>query len=301
MLQLLQSNQGYDPGSLGLSVKSWVGPNEVMCLCPYHDSWGVANFCFNVRKGVFICYACGARGNVYQLAKQTGGHVYRGYLPPAPPNVDIDWLKLAHHPLAFRNAYLQSRGVTDAQVEKYQIKLHPLGVVFPITNVRGQIVGALMRKHEGKLRYLTLGEKTPIWPLGEYSKTITGNNRVALVEGVFGVLAADRAGIPAFAVLGALVKESARQYLSDLRPLVVFDNDQAGYIGAGRVLKMSPLASVVVPGREADEMTVAEWKEVWEGNCITTNDISRLAKLSGDEKHFYRYQPHSRKQVHKQL
>jgi DNA primase len=41
---------------------------EWQALCPYHDD-KTPSFSVNIRKGLFICYACGAKGNMKQLAE----------------------------------------------------------------------------------------------------------------------------------------------------------------------------------------------------------------------------------------
>ncbi len=50
-----------------LDVKTRSGM-EWQCLCPYHED-SSPSFSINVRKGLFICYACGAKGNMSDLAK----------------------------------------------------------------------------------------------------------------------------------------------------------------------------------------------------------------------------------------
>lgn len=41
---------------------------EWQCLCPYHEDTS-PSFSVNVQRGLFICYACGAKGTVAQLAE----------------------------------------------------------------------------------------------------------------------------------------------------------------------------------------------------------------------------------------
>jgi DNA primase len=41
---------------------------EWQALCPYHED-SSPSFSVNIRKGLFICYACGAKGNMKQLAE----------------------------------------------------------------------------------------------------------------------------------------------------------------------------------------------------------------------------------------
>lgn len=53
-----------------LQVKSRSGM-EWLCLCPYHEDTS-PSFSVNIRKKLFICYACGAKGNMNQLLTHLG-------------------------------------------------------------------------------------------------------------------------------------------------------------------------------------------------------------------------------------
>jgi len=44
---------------------------EWLCLCPYHED-NSPSFSVNIRKKLFICYACGAKGNMQQLLTHLG-------------------------------------------------------------------------------------------------------------------------------------------------------------------------------------------------------------------------------------
>lgn len=48
-----------------LQVKTKSG-FEWLCLCPYHEDKS-PSFSFNIKKRLFVCYACGAKGNLQQL------------------------------------------------------------------------------------------------------------------------------------------------------------------------------------------------------------------------------------------
>lgn len=53
-----------------LQVKNRSG-FEWLCLCPYHKDT-TPSFSVNLRKRVFICYACGAKGTMQQLMEYMG-------------------------------------------------------------------------------------------------------------------------------------------------------------------------------------------------------------------------------------
>lgn len=289
---------GYDPVSLGLEIRAWAGPDEAMCSCPFHG--GSDSLCLNVRRGLFICFACGERGTVAKIAIKTGGHVEQVLIKADTRGDDDSWREYLKGELAIDDDYLASRHVTNDQVETFRIMRHPIGIVIPLTNWEGEIVGILMRRNHsrpGMTRYVNYGEKPPLWPLDLTRKMVAPGEQVALVEGVFGLLAANRANVPAFTSMGAAVKTAAAPILNRYKPIVMFDDDFAGYAGAGRVLRLAPHAKVVVPGVEADEMSTLAWHNVFSraarGDKMirTTRDLDELAMLSGDREKFFKYLP----------
>ena len=281
----------YDPVAIGLTVGRSMGV-EVFVTCPFHnDSRPSAEF--NRQTGLFYCFSCSARSNAKILAKKLGGTLEREWVDkPRNASEDIDWRPLLNAPLAFGNEYLEDRGVWDTQVEAYGIRAFEKGIVFPITNTSGTVVGVVIRQFRGTPKYLVLGDKQPLWPMHLVPEFRPGAS-IALTEGVFGFLAAERARVPALASLSCMVKENAGPWLRNLNPLVCFDDDDAGYIGASRVLRFAPLSRVAVPGREFDEMTPAQWREFWNNGATTTRSLTELASYVVDKAKFWSRIPKS--------
>lgn len=69
-----------------LDVKTRSGM-EWQCLCPYHED-SSPSFSINVRKGLFICYACGAKGNMNDLAKHLQVRSPNGEFVPVEESLD---------------------------------------------------------------------------------------------------------------------------------------------------------------------------------------------------------------------
>jgi hypothetical protein len=274
------SGPTYDPRALGLKVAGSAG-EEYIVACPFHGDTN-PSACFNPRNGAFFCFSCGAAAGVHRLALACGGTVVRGFFPPPTRRVSsVDWRPVLNSPLALDHAYLAGRQVSDKAVRRHGIRALPGAIAVPVTDADGAEVGVIIRREEGTPRYLYFGDKPPLWPLGELMRREPGT-RLYVVEGVFGKLRAERAGLPAVAVMGASVQSTLSLYLRAFDVVVAFDADFAGYAGAGRVLSLVPSARVVVPGVEADELSVREWRDLHEG-------------LSGDPVRFRRQLPWSRK------
>ena len=72
--------------SANLDVRTRSG-HEWQCLCPYHEDTQ-PSFSVNVRKGLFVCYACNAKGTIKQLADFLG-HKQEGFVRDAPSPTEV--------------------------------------------------------------------------------------------------------------------------------------------------------------------------------------------------------------------
>lgn len=285
----------FDPNEIGLSPIRYSNDEAIVC-CPFHDD-SSPSASFNIKTGLFFCFSCGASYSADNLAIQLGGRVLKTWRKDYMRGGDTkDWRLLLRNPTAFDDAYLKSRGVIDLTISVLDIKKTDFGVVFPLHDRRDNVVGVTVRKYNGYPKYLTFGEKPPIYPQlywqAEYEKV--NFKFIAVVEGIFGFIRAKQSGVSSVATLGAMIKPQAASWLMSLNPKVmygVFDNDFAGYVAGGRLLKLYPEAKVVIPGLEADELLSEEWKAIAAGGVYTTRDIRDLARLSKDPDKFYRYMP----------
>lgn len=295
----MESYYGYNPRELLLDVRYFLGKGEVLCSCPFHND-DSPSFCFNINKGVYVCYGCGARGGIKQLVRQTGGIVEISKIEQkSKSELEQEWKKLLIGKHAYDDEYLMSRKVTNEQIEEFSIKKNRDGIVIPLIDDNGKTCGVLLRKKIGKVRYLVIGNKPPLWPLNKLSE-INKGEIVAIVEGVFGFLAANRAGINAVATLGANVKPSAIQYLSYYKPRIVFDDDFAGYLGAGKIVVMNSETEIVIPGTEADEAGIKKWRWLMSDKPELLKGLDGLRQLSfysGDSKKFYSHLNNFRNQI----
>jgi len=278
----------YDPKEIGLTIGKSMGC-EVFVNCPFHgDTHPSAEF--NVQTGRFFCFACGARSYAPFLARKLGGTCSQEFreLPEKDADVDDAWIGMKNAPLGFNNEYLLSRNVTNIQIKKYDIRETSWGVLFPLRNENGIIKGMLARKYKGEQKYLVFGEKMPLYALDQFQFYY---GEVIVTEGVFGVLAADRANLPATATLSAMVKESASVWLNQVDPIVCYDDDDSGYIGAAKVLKLAPMARAIVYGGEFDNLTPQEFYDVVTHPELTAREYTRsieyISEYTSDKKKFW--------------
>lgn len=252
----------YDPGALGLNVFKIIG-SEAIVKCPFHkDNSPSAEY--NIEKNVFYCFSCHETRTAKQLANELGGSLVpirsetlRNSIKQGFVGDSGDWLNLTKNPLAFDNSYLVKRKVTNDQVKRYGIKENADGVIFEIKDKWGNLTGVQIRQYERKPKYLIHGDKQKVWPM----QNISGNF-IFVVEGVFGVLRADLAGVPCVAIMGSgQVEDAAGMLLSRYQRhkiVAIMDRDPAGISAAGKfALHGIPVVLNNVP---PDEWSVETWE-----------------------------------------
>lgn len=251
-----------DPRALGLAVTKISG-TEAQCLCPFHNDHSPSSS-FNMETGLFHCFACGEDANVYKLVSFLGGKAELidadslSRIIPHYEDGDEEWEWALHCELAIGNEYLHSRHVTDEEIRRYNIRQFDDGVVFVLTDMRGQPTGIQLRLYHGERRYIILGQKPKLWPLAELRNAKQGS--IIFVEGVFGALNARRHGMNAYAVMGVASAVNAISIANGFRrKILVFDNDEAGKISAMKILSLNDGWEAYCPGAEADEMDAAFW------------------------------------------
>jgi hypothetical protein len=271
----------YDPWLLNLDVKSTVN-DEARCRCPFHSPDRKPSASFNMKTGLFHCYACGANANVTQLARKTGGVALS--MPASKQshfNEKEDWSWLLQMPLAYDNEYLWGRGITNDEVLKYEIVDTGAGIAVPIHDARGKISGFQERRYQGDPKYVLHGERMPIWRM--HLRDRIGRTPY-IVEGVFGVINAERSGVKAVTTMSAVALAFIGDTLNGFQPIIAFDDDFPGYLAAARGVIAFGFRAIV-PGIEADEISIGEWQNLQAFHQVTAR-VSLLREACGNAPHF---------------
>jgi len=278
-----------DPIALGLETFRVAG-NEVQVLCPFHADH-TPSASFNVKKGLFYCYTCGLGTSAKKIANELGGEVISlkdtSFLKFIKD--EKEWRPLLYAPRAIDHPYLQQRGVSNGQVDRYDIKELSDGVGFPLWNWDGTILGLQKRKTGGRgrtSRYILYGEKPAIWPMAAVFLDL---KRPLLVEGVFSVLLLEKFGARAFAVLSSQITIRTIRVLNGRYPRVWFDNDYAGYVGAAKLILSAGALVLVGAGTPPDEISSLEHFQDIKKAGHFTSSLEELAELSGDTARFWKH------------
>lgn len=270
-----------DPESLGLEVGGRIGADEVKVKCPYHDDTRPSAE-FNVRTGLFYCFACGTGKTAAQVASDLGGSIsdipeIRHAVVYSDPT--ISWrTRFMARKLAIDNPYLVSRGVANRMVYDLKIMEMPDGIVFPLfSTIRRDVAGVQVRYFERQPKYVFYGEKPKIYPLPWLP--LRRKRPAVIVEGIFSVIRGMTSGFATFATLGSQSIGSVPKIFYDRTDVVAaMDPDQAGYIA------MAKLAAIGIPcvgvPFEADEESPDRWNEIIGDRANFTSEVAYFAKMA---------------------
>ena len=233
--------------------------SEWQCLCPYHDDSN-PSFSINTNAGVFLCFACGAKGNMNDLASHLGVaglkiikdeqaeierlqnllHDFKETEVITPNYYPESYLSRFNHELD----YWDKRGLSKEVQDLFDLGYDPIRhhAVIPLRDAVGRIVGIILRQLEDNAmpRYLYPRK----FKISEHlfgAHLAKDYNRIAIVEGSLDCIACWDAGIPAVALLGSRLSSGQENILNKMNPdfiVVMTDRDEAGRTEANRLKEM---------------------------------------------------------------
>jgi DNA primase len=273
----------FDPYTLGLTIAGTSG-EELVVNCPYHnDSKPSAEY--NPEKGLFYCFGCQTSKTAAELADDLGGFLSKISSLPSLESfwdeaVSKGWLNIQLSPLARDSKYLRSRQVTIHQIERHNIRRVPNGIAFELRDLVGNLIGFQVRRIDKKPKYLFHGEKPPVFPM----RNLTGTTKLFVVEGIFGMLRAELALVKAVATMGASNVQQVSTILKRLgknKPLILMDNDEAGFLSAGKYCLLGHDVIINPHKDDPDELEVGAWCNIAENwKDFVTNDVNEVIDAS---------------------
>ncbi len=224
--------------------------NEYMCLCPFHDNQNSASLQFNVDRGLFTCFSCGASGNIRSLEKGLGVRFKEQEVDVADiidkldaldakpavtaPTLDENILKR----YAFPTDYWSSRGFNEKTIEAFDLGYDPMdniGII-PLRTTDGRLVAFIRRyldpdadvkyKMPLKEKYSRSANLFASWLVAQDPR-----DEVVITEGPIDAMKVWQAGFPAVAQYGSSISFQQVRLLRRLgfnRAVLFYDNDKAG-------------------------------------------------------------------------
>jgi len=286
-----------DSGQLDKLRRS--GPVNAVAVCPYHSD-SAPSFAINLNTGLWLCYACGARGNSTMLLRDMGLGHYAGRLSPIAPEFlrdddDTDPLLEDYVLEAFRMCprSLLDVGFSMEVLADFEIGYdrHRRKITYPIRNNRGGLIGITGRAMTDNTRgpkYLPYGEDEVGIPYPKKSHHLYNAHRVLdrgdkddilVVEGFKGCMWLEMLGYSSTSMMTNRLSLHQHDILMNLPHndlYLVPDNDTGGREGATVTLQRYPIFDGVIvipdPYNSPDDMSLAEFRELQPLNPILWRD-----------------------------
>lgn len=232
-----------DLESKGISIKSVRG-DEVLACCPFHLDRN-PSFAANLKKGVYICFACGEKGSFRKLDIEAPEKVtwdsFKNLLGSTESDLVFGIPKESQRIKqgVYLN-YLTNRGLSENVIRKFDLGFCDSGeyekrIIVPLESgfVARSIFGS-------KMGWLVHGRnfRKYLYPLGLPVSKMLFNfdpkaKKTILVEGVFDVLKLASNHINSVAIFGSQLRDFQVKKLCKSNIVEVtlcFDSDQAGEI-----------------------------------------------------------------------
>lgn len=247
--------------------------DEVLSLCPFHQD-SKPSFHFNVRKGLFICFACGEKGSAKKLARRLDLALVENATVDGlvdamkaleaaqlePPNKVIPERSLGRFAGTPHFYWKQRRKFSNATCKAFNLGYDPIRdeLTIPYRNLYGELLGVIRRRLEDNVypKYLyPKGVKKNLLLFG-IEKVYAGQlDRVALVEGSLDAVWCWQNGIPAVATLGSSLSEEQVDLLHEAgihTVVLLHDYDLAGRKGAFQAFRLLDEFIRVTPAWDED-------------------------------------------------
>ena len=282
--------------------------DERDCLCPFHQDSN-PSFNYNARTGLWICHACGARGDIFQFHMKLYGcdfktamreiaHEEAGVviplrrmpqnprpedkrettMPPIPP----EEIERAHLALLNNKKALEflreKRGWTIDTIKRFKLGYQKRRVLIPIYDEHGDIVNIRRYSPSGqhpKMLHWAQGYGQARWWPVEHLKI----DEVVIFEGEPDTILACQLGLPGITqTAGAeTFKPEWAELFRSKKVWICYDRDDAGTKGAEKAAK--------ILARTATEVRIVELPVSGDKNDKDFTDW--VLKHSGTIEQFY--------------
>jgi len=271
-----------------------VSGDEMLVRCLFHADSN-ASMRFNTSRGLYICFTCGASGNIKKLMK----HLGKNYREPEPDIADVlRHIEYLQHPpdestpilpdsslsrYRGRTGYWEGRGLTQETVDLFNLGFDLMydQATIPVRNEKSELVGVIKRNLDAgrgmpkymypkafPRKHLLFGS----WLVADDPEVDT----VVLVEGSLDAAPIWQAGHPALGQFGSSLSLDQVNLLRRIgvkKVVLFYDNDPAGVDATRRALEVLTDFLVAVVEYDTDA------KDPGELDAVTIMRMINEAKL----------------------
>jgi DNA primase len=288
---------------------------EWQALCPYHED-KTPSFSINVHKKLFICYACGVKGNMSQLLDHLGYNKTLVDEELSPDDVlqktrelskslrdtrAMVGVKLPAHwfsdSTAIAGYWTVKRYLTKETIEKFGLGRDTIEnhAIIPVRAMNGTTIGSIRRvlDKDSSMRYLySRGMKTSNYLFGaDVAKSMMHKNkdsRLVITEGAVDAMTfTSYFNIPAVALFGSRMSVAQAEQLKKLGAENIFiatDMDRAGRMASVQVeelIRNTRTGAILTQlyWRNAKDMNELIGKFVKNADIEIEKELSRLSDI----------------------
>lgn len=222
---------------------------EWTCVCPWCGSSGSKPTLYvNVLRGLYVCFKCHEKGRMDSLGavpnQTTQGLRERLKVVKAPKQEQHfypeGWLKQYDMPTTY---WTDERDLSPDIVQKFGLGFDPFTnrATLPLRDMHGRILGVTFRNLAPDARPKYLHPKG--FPVGRHlygAWLLTGQKKVALVEGQVDAVSCWQDRVPALGLMGSRITKDQIKVLQRLgitTVVLMLDNDNAGLKGTVEVIE----------------------------------------------------------------
>lgn len=246
-------------------VKEKLANDEWLILCPFHDNRQTPSCCINVRKGVYNCYSCGAKGGIDRLAEKINAPLAGRIFDLKATKRQVRKVKndLAHHdeevsvhPDGWLDQYrvdddlyhqwamrgVHRKTVDDLELGYDEWKTAKWGTVhtlcIPVRDVNNNVLGIIRRMvgdnlPPGQRYFYPYGFKISWHLFNAYKAALNEDHPLVITEGSIDAILMHQEGYPAVSILGAALHTHQATILRTMPHddvVLMLDNDKAGRV-----------------------------------------------------------------------
>lgn len=280
------SNEYYDSDQIreiitvcGVNIGSEL-ETHFLVFCPFHNNRNTPACEIDKEKGLFICFACGENGTIYDIVMRTTNRSYfeaQRIISKAAKNIDLvsniqktmepkaefvefepATIRRLHNTLLdSENAkeYFRSRNISPESIDKFNLGYSDKQdmVIVPVYSHTNICVGFVGRSVQGKAFKNSTG-----LPRAKvlFNMNNCKFNNIVVVESSFDAIRLSQIGVSAVATLGANISANQLALLDKYANSIIIaaDSDDAGKEMTEKIYKGLPHKSIRV-------MPIAEGKK----------------------------------------
>ncbi len=228
------------------------GPDNIMALCPFHDNQNSPSFTMSLSKGLYYCFGCDARGNLFTFLRHFGlsrsavetryGFVLENVARNLPKKADPLRIQTINTPLPeallglFDRcpvALIEEDGFEEEMLRSLDIGFDEkhMRITFPLRDIEGTLVGISGKTvNDEKPKYKVYDKEFKDFDLPQQKTEkshllwnghlvlpgtfFSSDNYTVGVEGFKACMRFLQAGIPnTMALIGAFMSDIQRQFI----------------------------------------------------------------------------------------